>query len=419
MNCDKAAIIGEQAAPRVRRRSDPNNAPDPTRFVQIKKISPKYSVIALAIVMVAAWLLVATKPEPEARLKERAPMRVVVTEVVAEDFRPTVEVSGHLRPARTARPRFQVSGVVVERRVDAGMAVAAGEALLRLDEGDYRDAVAEARARLRQEEAALERDRRLLELARSNRELQEREVARQERLGDQSLASRATLDGARQKLFQLETEEARLRYSVETAGPRLELLRAALRKAERNLERTVLRAPFDAVVDSVVLEVGDPAGPGQPALELVDLTALDLQVEVTGETAAALKLGQTVSVVAGGRHLEGRVAAISPAPAEATFTHRVRVRLAGAGGLLPGTVARVLFPLEVLEQVALVPAAAVVRDDGQAWAFVVRGERLERRELILGPRDGARQVVLSGLAPGEQVVARDAAALTEEVTVEY
>ncbi len=386
--------------------------------VQVKKISPKYTVILLLVVVVAAVILLKTKPQPQAKLLEPTPMRVVVTEVVTTDFQPSVVVSGYLRPARQAALRFEVAGPVVARLVEPGQRVATGEPLLRLDSGDFDDAVVEAQARLAQEQAAVERDRQLLALAQRNRQLQGQEVARQERLGSESLSSRAALDGARQKLLQLETEEERLRFSVETAEARLDLQRVALNRARRNLQRSELRASFDGVVNTVEVDVGDRVNVNQKGVELIDARALDLYIEVDGATAAALQVGQPVQVVAGGHFVDGRLVAIQLNPMARTFTHEVRIRLPNPG-LLPGSLAQATLPLAVQRDVAVVPVTAVVRDDGQTFAFTVEGSRLHRHELILGGRQNGQQVVLSGLKVGDRVVARDAAALNEDVVVEY
>ena len=382
------------------------------------KLSNKYTVILVVVALIVTYLLIKTKPQPEAELEPPTPMRVVVTRVEATDFEPRVEVSGYLRPGRQARLRFEVMGEVAERRVEPGGKVAAGALLLRLDEGDYRDAVLEAEARLRQEEAGVARDRRLLDLARRNRQLQEEEVARQQRLGSESLASRTALDNARQKLFQLASEEERLKYSVETAQARLDLQQANLNRARRNLDRCRLTAPFAGVVNRVEVDVGDGVNANQTVAELIDMSFLDLYVEVGGEVAAALRVGQAARVAVADRLFDGELVAIQPNPAAETFTHEVRIRLANPG-LLPGQPARATLALPTRHDVLVVPVTAIVRDGGEDYLFVVDGARLEKRRVRLGARRGGEQIVLDGVRAGEQIVARDAAALTTDVAIEY
>ena len=374
-------------------------------------------LLLVGIVVVAAALL-ATAPQPQVALQEATPLRVEVVEVARRDLRPATQVSGTLQPAQRATLRFEVTGRVAERLVEPGQAMAAGAPLLRLADDDYRDAAIEARARWRQEQAAVERDRQLLALAEQNSRLQVAEVERQERLGQESLASRTALDAARQRLFQLQAEEEQLRFNVATAQSRLDLQRSALNRAERNLARSALTAPFEGLVNAVWLEVGDYVAANQDALELVRIDTLDLYAEVDGRVAAELTLGMAVQVSAGQQQLAGSVIALQQQPDQATYTHALRVRVADAA-VMPGTLAEVSLPLPAELGVAVIPVTAVVRDDGQAYAFVVVDGRAQRRQVQLGVRDGQWQAVLAGVEVGEVIVARDVAALADGVGVEF
>lgn len=82
--------------------------------------------------------------------------------------------------------------------------------------------------------------------------------------------------------------------------------------------------------------------------------------------------------------------------------HRLRVGMAAQVHVVLGE------PVEAV----VVPQSAIVRDGGQAIAFVqVDGEGFERRLLRLGVRDAGRVEVVAGLEPGERVVTRGAYAV--------
>jgi multidrug efflux system membrane fusion protein len=49
----------------------------------------------------------------------------------------------------------------------------------------------------------------------------------------------------------------------------------------------------------------------------------------------------------------------------------------------------------------LVPKAAVVRKDGNAFVYVVKGNRVEQRSIRLGDESGEFYFVLEGLSGGE------------------
>jgi HlyD family secretion protein len=375
---------------------------------------PRQALLLLPFIVVTLWLSL-SRPGEEPAMRALAPVAVLVNDTRLVDLYPQESVSGHLQPAGRAGLRFEVAGRVAERHVEAGQRVEPGALLLELDARDYEDAVIQARAEWRQEQQNLERDRSLLELAERSRRLQEEEVARLEQLGERSLASKTLLGDAQALLAQRLSEEARLRSSVETGPQRVASRRAALDLAQRNLERTRLRAPFAGRVNRVVLELGDYAARNEQAVEIIS-DRLDFYAQVRGPVARALTLGQAVQVRVSGQSHTATVAAVQPDPDPATFTHAVRLRMP-ASETRSGVAAVAQLPLQPLLGVLVVPATAVLLEEGQAYVFRVEDERLQRVPVSLGPRVGEQQVVASGVGAGETLVVRDVAALADDQVV--
>jgi HlyD family secretion protein len=375
---------------------------------------PRQALLLLPFIVVTLWLSL-SRPGEEPAMRALAPVAVLVNDTRLVDLYPQESVSGHLQPARRAWLRFEVAGRVAERHVEAGQRVELGALLLELDARDYEDAVIQARAEWRQEQQNLERDRSLLELAERSRRLQEEEVARLEQLGERSLASKTLLGDEQALLAQRLSEEARLRSSVETGPQRVASRRAALDLAQRNLERTRLRAPFAGRVNRVVLELGDYAARNEQAVEIIS-DRLDFYAQVRGPVARALTLGQAVQVRVSGQSHTATVAAVQPDPDPATFTHAVRLRMP-ASETRSGVAAVAQLPLQPLLGVLVVPATAVLLEEGQAYVFRVEDERLQRVPVSLGPRVGEQQVVASGVGAGETLVVRDVAALADDQVV--
>jgi RND family efflux transporter MFP subunit len=381
-----------------------------------KIVRPALFILLLAIFILIGWQLLVNRPVKQRELKVLAPSRVEVVQVRSEDIQPFERVAGRLQPVRKSALSFEVAGILAERPLEAGQQVAAGELLLRLEDGDYRDAVVEAEARLAQEQAALERDRRLLELMGRNVQLARAETDRLERLGKDSLASQSKLDEARQRLLQLQSEQARLGYSVATGSQRLAVLASDRDRARRNLQRTRLTAPYSGRVNRILVEVGDRPSTSAPVLELIDNGALDLYVEVSGTTAAALEAGQQLEVFVADRGFEGELVSLQLDPDPDTFTHPLKIRLSGEG-LLPGMPASVRLPLAARQDALVVPLSAMLQEGGQSYVFVVKDNRLERRSVVPGIRSGNLQVIQTGLGLNETLVARDVAVLSDEQEV--
>jgi len=375
-----------------------------------------FAVLIATVVMV--WLLVWTKPESKAELRPLPVARVLATQVQKMDIQPMTILTGKLQPARHAELRFELSGRVVSRHVEPGNRVQAGDVLLQIDAGDFTDKHNETLAVLRQEENAIARDRSLLSLIIEERQLQEREVERLQRLGQESLASKSNFDSALQGVLKLKAEESRLRHSVETAGSRLQSKKAQVSQAARNLERTRLIAPFPATINSVFYETGDYVNAGQIAVEIVQLKELDLYLEVTSAMVGVLRLGQEVSVTTSKDTIQGRMVAIESDPQPDTLTHAIRIRINGEG-LFPGQLAEVSLPGVSLEGVEVVPTSAILHDEGVSYLFVIANDQLQRIPVKTVVRHDDWQSV-TGIQSGTTIVARDVAALADgqKVTVE-
>ena len=374
-------------------------------------IKPGPQLYVLAALVGVAILLLLTVPEQNPELQQVVVPVVEVTTVGLHDLVPSETVSGRLEPARKTALHFELAGQVQARPVEPGQTVQAGEPLLMLASGDYEDALAEAQAQLEQEARNIQRDRELLKLSRDNYTLQKNDLDRLLKLGKDSLVSKSRLDETRIKLIQLESEVAQLKSSVASAESRLALRKAARNRAARNLERTQLPAPFAGTVNAVSVQVGDYVTPSQAVVDLVDAASLDLYVEVRGNIAQSLEPGQVVAVDVNGEQLPGEVIALQIDPNPETFTHALRVRIAGDQAR-PGQVARVKLPLRERLRVTAVPSTAVLFDEGRAFVFRLDGDTLQQLEIKPGERVDGLQVVLQGLTASDRVVTRDVSALS-------
>ena len=368
-------------------------------------------VLLIVLTVVVTALLLLTRPDSKAELQPLPPTRVLTGEVRQMDIRPVARMKGKLQPARKITLHMEVSGNVTERAVEPGQQVEAGEFLLAVANGDFEDAVVQARALLRQEQDAVERDMALLALMKEKYAIQQREVQRMEKLGQESLASKSNYDSALRALLQLQEEQTRLQFSVNTAQSRLATRRSELNLAERNLERSRLNAPFAATVNAVAVDIGDYIAAGQVALELVQIDTLDLYLEITGELARVLELGQEIPVVVSGTTYVGRIHALAPDPAPLTHTHALRIRVTGTS-LFPGQLAEAALPGEISRDVTVVPVSAVLREEGEAYVFSVTGETLQRLPVNPLARQDDMQVI-DGVPAGTKIVIKDVGLLAD------
>jgi RND family efflux transporter MFP subunit len=297
--------------------------------------------------------------------------------------------------------RYISLGVRVPGRIDRyfveeGETVRAGDPLVRLDDRDYRAAVARTEAGI--------------EVAKANLELAEAELRRGRELRGQSVISEQELDVLENK--------------AEVARATLKQLEAALAEARVNLEYTLLRAPTDGVILAKLKEVGEIAVPGGFAgsgdlIRLANLTDMRAEVDVNEADLERVRLGQPARVTPDAypeADYEAKVVKLYPQVDRQKGTLKVEVKiLAPDGRLLPDMSARVTFLAEPGAagagegEVVLVPAAALHRDPrGDSFVWVVANGRARQVRVETAGDAGDRVRIASGLAGGETVVVGEA-----------
>lgn len=372
-------------------------------------------ILTIAVTAVIITLLLWTRPESFAELQELPPPTVKIEQVNQVDIQPVNRVTGKLQPARTATLQFQVSGQVNARSVEPGQYVDKGSELLTIEDGDYVDAVQESLALLKNEQDAIDRDSRLLELIIQERKLQEQEVQRLEQLDKDSLTSKSLYEQSLQELYRLQGEEARLKHGLESSRSRLMIEQARLNKAERNMQRTRLVAPFSGVVNSINVDVGDYVSPNQAALDMVQVDSLDLNVEITGAMASRLTLGQKINIDTRTDKREGEIISLSVDPDPLTNTHSLKIRIPSAG-LYPGELAEAYLPGTYYQDAYVVPLGAILYEDGKTFVFTLKDTTLSREPVRLIERYNDQHII-EGVSAGTRIVSRDVSSLADGQTV--
>ncbi|HEY0504367.1 MAG TPA: efflux RND transporter periplasmic adaptor subunit, partial [Lysobacter sp.] len=156
---------------------------------------------------------------------------------------------------------------------------------------------------------------------------------------------------------------------------------------------------------------------------IVDMDSLEVEVEVgesfIGRVQPKMPVQATLNAYPDWK-IPAEVIAIIPAADRGKATVKVRVALKQKDPrIVPDMGVRVSF-LEASKPDApaqkpgvLAPAAAIVAREGKQVAFVVAGERAQRREVTVGRSLGEDREVTQGLAGGETVVLDPPASLAD------
>ncbi len=380
----------------------------------------KHTLFTFAVIIASILLVIILKetaPEKTPEMKPLPKARVELYPVQTKDISINEVLMGRLVPLRRTQLKFEVNGQLASRNVEPGQRMEKDQVLLLLDDGDYKDTAADAKAQLQEQKAAIKRDRQLLELAKESQVLQENEVKRLRRLLKKSLSSQSSLDAARQKLASLQREVSSLQYNVDSAAARLQIRQSAWQRAQRNLERCQLKSPWAGVVNQVYVQQGDYVSPSQVAVELIDDSRLEFVLNIRGEIAHRLQRDTRVEVELDEKRIDGDIVSLQIDPDPATFTHELRIGLAAGHGYA-GQMVRAHITLPPLQQALVVPVTALHYEDGKQFVMLHKENVIHRQLITPGARIDNEQVVLSGLSKGDVVVSRDVASLSDGQVVE-
>src|ERR1700692_1756366 len=230
----------------------------------------------------------------------------------------------------------------------------------------------------------------------------------------QATGAQAALDRAKQ----LAARQFGPQSTVDAMQATYDQANAGIAKTEAIISQKLVRAPFGGELGVRHVEVGQFLTAGTQIVTLTDLSTLYANLTVTEKDSAALKVGQTVRILVDAcpaRTFEGKITAIEPQIATDTRNIRVQATLDNPDHILkPGMFATTTVVLPDKPAVVTVPETAVdytlygdsvflitekKEDDGKTSLTVVR------TFVRTGNRVNGRAEILSGLKPGDRVVA--------------
>lgn len=335
----------------------------------------------VALVMLALGACAQPETEKPATEESFSEIRVETKTVLPTSFDDRVEATGSLQADRDATLSARSSGTL-ESMAKLGTRAKKGEVLARIDPRIPTTAVNQAEARR--------------EAARANLELAKQRYERQKPLHAEGVISALELQSIHAQYQQAQADVAQAE--------------AALEQSRESLGNTRIVAPFPGVVDAHYVEVGEQVSMGMTVLRVVDASVLVVKAGLPERYAADIQQGAEVDVHFPTYGLEphtGTVRFVATAIDPKSRTFEVEVEVANDGALKPEMLAKVLVTRARVEGALVVPEDAVIRDEAGPHVFVVVSEgerRVARRRGVTVKGRAANQVVIDGVASGDQVV---------------
>ena len=248
-----------------------------------------------------------------------------------------VTAEGKAAALREAPLQAEVGGPVIDVPVREGDLVTAGEVIARIDPREYDLNLQEAQGALEQAQA------------------QYQDLT----LGDAQIVD-AELLAERQR-------QARIRSGLAGAEARLE-------KARYELEKTAIRAPYSGRLANLVVDVGTRLGVNDSIARVVDVSSIDVNVQVLESEITSLDAGREATVeftALPGEQFRGQVATVNPVVDAESHVGRATVRLRNPGSrILPGMHATVHIAGRLFDDRVSVPKEAIVERSRRQVVFV-------------------------------------------------
>lgn len=345
---------------------------------------------------------------------------VQVRPAVRGDIAFVVSATSNLRAPRQVEVGPRISGVVIEVAVEEGDYVPKGGLLFRLDSSDARIRLETAREQLAQAELQLERTRILQDKADVQLGNTREEYERYRRLYEENLVSEREVAQVRYRLDELEHDLKAAASESRQLEHRVEELKGEIEAAELEISRTNVRAPFAGYVTERLVDAGQSVSALAPAIRLAELVPLEAEVYLAEKDAARVTPGQPATIISGvdaSVQARGRVQRVSPVVDEASGTVKVTVLVDSDvephGLFKPGAFVRVEIETDQHHDTVLVPKRALREEDGSSFVFVVRSDTARKVPVSTGYTAKDQVELLSGVAPGDQVVVAGQGALKD------
>jgi hypothetical protein len=406
-----------------------------------------WGVIPLLLGFVLVWAAPKAQSGPSPSENQERPVKVRVIQITPLEVSPRLVGYGLVRAARTWEAVAEVAAPVVwlAESARSGLIVPEGTELIRLDDADYRLALAQVEAQLKAAEVRKRTTQASLLLAEKDLSLLKADYLRKQDLASKGAGAQNTVDAAERQMLNGLSQVQNLKHALDLGDAERGVLEAQKQAAQLSLKRTVIRAPFKVRLTEVKVGEMQYANRGQLLLTADGVDAVEVEARFAVGALRPLILSggprtaNSAELVPGVMDLEARVRLKT-----ATHTVEWSAQVSRVSGVIDaqtqslGVVAAIQSPLEQAEpgnrppllrntfvevelrakpgkRQMVLPRSAIRR----GRVFVVNEEnRLEIRPVEIQFSQGNYAVLKSGLQAGERLIVSDVLTPIESMLLE-
>ena len=358
-----------------------------------------------------------------------------------------VSASGQVQPVVEVQLSPEVSGEIIELKVQEGDSVNKGKELLRIRPDNFKSALDQANAGLNQQKAAFAQAKAGRARAKANLTRSEQDFLRQQKLFHEKVISEADFQLAQANYQIAEQDYESAKESVNAANYSLKSAEARVADARENLRLTSLTAPMNGIVSKLSVELGETVlgtsqFQGTEVMRIADLSKMEVKVNVNENDIIKISVGDTSIIDVDSyayldKTFKGVVTNIAntandKVSPDAVTEFEVRIQILNSSyrdlikeeGLKypfrPGMTASVDVITEVRNNTLTVPLAAVTtrgggkrgendaenlnNEDLKEVVFVMEEGKAVQREVTTGISDFEAIEILTGIEEGTEIV---------------
>lgn len=379
-----------------------------------------------------------SKANPEGLQK----VQVTTAQVESSEVKRTLDLTGSLLADEQSNITAQAPGVVAETPVDVGSAVKKGDALVRLDDRDAKMRLAAAQASLVQARARLglpldgdiesSGDGKVtaqvnidevpeVRNARANLLSAKIDQERNKKLFTDGAISKQTMDLIELKVETAQNQVDMARNGVQQSLAALAAAQVQVSMARKGLGDMTIRAPYNGAVVKRNVSVGEYASPQMFVVTMVSTDKLRLALDVPESLVNHVAVGHEVNLNVQGytERFTGRITRVAPALDPTSRALRAEATVENPEHKLrPGMFASARVILPGMDVGMFVPRSAVLTQAGVSKVYLMNGNHVEERIVVIGEAREDTIEVRGELKPGDRVVTKDVDKLTDGAPVE-
>lgn len=384
-----------------------------------------YSGAGVIAVALAATFLIPVVERWSLAQESVSGERLRLATVTQGDFVRDISVQGRVVAAVSPTLYASQSGTITFD-VESGDEVQSGQQVATIDSPEIQNQLLQERSRLSSLQVELDREKittRQQKLQNQKAEdgatislkAAQREMSRAQAAFEQGAMTEVDFEKAqddlltaqllhKHSLLDTELDSERLEFELRTRQLDFEQQQLIVAELSRQVDQLSIASPVSGIVGNLSVDQKTNVAKNQAVLSVVDLSAFEVEVQVSESYADDLAIGMQAEIRAGTNTYDATLIAVSPEIISNQVTSRIRFNEAVPEGLRQNQRLTTRILLEEKQNVLMVQRGQFFDSGNGRVAYVIENDVAYRRAISTGATSLSKIEILNGLSAGDTIV---------------